>query len=217
MYTFETETTPELVEFYLIRHIEAEINKERHLIGGRSPGSPPTPLGIHQGEQLGYDLRERRLFPDAVRTSPTLRTHETARLSLQAMGVTLPIVEAEELHELSQGPNDGRPCREVYTPGVRMRHLFQGKNFKIEGGESINEVGLRMHNWMLRTAVEVSNQGGRRVFAYTHRGPIKYLAARLCDWSYIRTEHFTAVGNATLSLFTVQDGECRLIYLNGDA
>jgi broad specificity phosphatase PhoE len=200
-------------ELYFIRHAETLTNTTPYLIGGRSNESPLTPRGIKQALRLGNIMLAKQILPLRVFTSPAIRTWDTARYSLSAMRLTNiePIVQ-DDLQELAQGPAEGRLRTEVYTPAVQQQIEQLGLDFKLEGGESMNEVGMRMHNWM--TTI-FTDQAPGRYFVYTHGGAIKYLAARILGWDHDQTYN-TQIDNTSVNLFTIDRSLCQVKYLNRD-
>ncbi|MDB5184045.1 MAG: uncharacterized protein JWO07_726 [Candidatus Saccharibacteria bacterium] len=202
-----------LTELYLIRHAETVTNTNPHIIAGRTSGAPLTDRGLGQAVRLGANLRQQGLLPDAAYASPARRTRDTGYYSLSAMGIDIEPEIADEIQEQSHGLSEGLPRIGVYTPDVLRQIDRQGKNFRLEGGESMNEVGERMEDWVYDTFED--KQPGR-YFIYTHAGSIKYLASHIEDWSRIKTFE-TEVGNATLNLFLLKDGDLSLEYLNRDA
>lgn len=92
------------VELLLARHAESQNNllpRERHV-----PDPELTPLGRCQAEALGAALAACR--PDAVLSSPLLRSLETARPAVAACGapwrVWADLAETQRAH-----PGDGQP------------------------------------------------------------------------------------------------------------
>jgi broad specificity phosphatase PhoE len=154
-------------------------------------------------------------MPTASYASPAKRTRDTAYYSLSAMGIDMEPQITDEIQEQSHGLSEGLPRIGVYTPEVLRQIDRLGKNFRLEGGESMNDVGERMDDWVYETFDNDDHIGGR-FFIYTHAGAIKYLASHVEDWGRQRT-YETEVGNATLNLFLLRDGDLSLEYLNRDA
>lgn len=175
-------------ELYLIRHAETVMNTNPHLIGGRSNETPLTERGIEQAKRLGRAMLSKQIIPHKVFASPALRTIDTARYSLAEMSLDIePIVE-EAIQELGQGIWEGRPRIDAYTDSVLEDIARLGKDFKLERGESMNDVGHRMHKWISETFAAPNVDGvADRYFVYTHGGAIKYLASHILDWSHQQT------------------------------
>lgn len=199
----------ENTELYLIRHAESEMNTNPHLIGGRSNHTPLTVLGIMQAKNLGKHLLAEDILPDSVYSSPALRTLSTARYCLQSMGINQPITIDDRLQELGQGVSEGKPRDAIYTTQVMNDILRLGKDFKLDGGESMNDVARRMASW---AETNIASKGGRH-FAFTHGGAIKYWASSILDMSHLDT-YRTEIDNASFSLFTHTGGQWKVAYLN---
>lgn len=172
---------------YLIRHAQSEMNVQNHLIGGRSTETPLTEKGIEQARTLGRFLLRERITPSHVLSSPAVRTRETARHALAEMGVLCDLSIHDDLHEMGQGQWVGRPRAEVYTDAVKADIARLGKDFKLDGGESMNEVGLRMLNYL--TANMSDNPGDEPLtyLVFTHGLAIRCLVSHLFDWTHEQT------------------------------
>jgi broad specificity phosphatase PhoE len=151
-----------------------------------------------------------------VFVSPADRTLETARISLDAMQLDIEPIVQDEIQELSQGFAEGRLSAEIYTDEIRADIERLGKDFKLEGGESMNEVGQRMYQWVMKTFNREQVHGPQRHFIYTHGGAIKYLASHILGWDHERT-YATEIDNTSVNLFTFQDNELSVAYLNREA
>jgi broad specificity phosphatase PhoE len=202
------------VELYLIRHAETLMNTSPHLVGGRSNETPLTERGIEQAKQLGRSMLSKQIIPNKVFASPALRTIDTARYSLAEMGLdTKPLVE-DAIQELSQGIWEGRPRVDVYTDIVLEDIARLGKDFKLDGGESMNDVGHRMRKWITETFAESNTSDPvERDFIYTHGGAIKYLASHILGWSHKQT-YATEIDNTSVSLVVRTNDQWKVEYLN---
>lgn len=207
--------TPQ-TELYLIRHAETVMNTNPHLVGGRSNETPLTEHGVLQARFLGANLLRKNILADAAFTSPARRTKATGIYAHLAMAIYPPIYIEDEIQELSQGPWEGRLRSETYTDEVMTNILRLGKDFKLEGGESMNEVGVRMHNWALDRFGSGGDFGPGRYYVYTHGGAIKYLASHLLDWNHAHT-YATEIDNTSVSLFTLTGNQLEVAYLNRNA
>ncbi|TAH33955.1 histidine phosphatase family protein [Candidatus Saccharibacteria bacterium] len=204
-----------LTEVYLFRHAQTVVNTKPWLVGGRSNETELTPEGEEQARGLGRALLRRGIIPQTVSASTAKRAIMTARLSLAEMGLDIEPTTHEEILELSQGDAEGRPRVEVYTPEVLAAIEREGKDFKLAGGESMNEVGRRMLDWMNQHFTGSAAEPGPH-FVFTHGGTIKYAASSLLDWPRLQT-YETEIDNATANLFTHNGTLWHPTYLNRPA
>lgn len=202
-------------EFYLIRHAETVLNVNPHIVNGRSNETLLTYRGVEQSKRLGRALLQRNIIPGVVFSSPAVRTLATAGYSLSEMGLDLEPIVQDEIQELSQGNMEGRLRDEVYTEDTMIELKTKGKDFKLDGGESMNDVGNRMYNWMIHASASEQLDGLNRHFVYTHGGAIKCLASQILGWDQDQT-YKTEIRNTSVNLFTIQDGLCEVVYLNQD-
>lgn len=202
-------------ELYLIRHGQTVMNTKPEYVGGRSSETPLTATGIEQSKRLGRVMLAKSVLPHAVFSSPAIRAVDTARYSLAEMGLDVRPLVHDALHELGLGQGEGKLRSEVYTDTVSQDIARLGKDFRLEDGESMNDVGLRMNGWITETFAGESNEEPQRHFVYTHGGAIKYLASRILDWDHQRT-YRTEIDNASVNLFVLEGGVCSVMYLNRD-
>jgi broad specificity phosphatase PhoE len=185
---------------FLVRHGRSMVNDQADLIGGRCPLSPLTPVGRREAEEVGRALRDRRIVPHFVYTSPAVRARDTAFLALAKMDCSMNrVIVDERLHEQDVGEWAGCAASLVYDEEVLRRIQQQGKDFRPPRGESMNDVGRRMAAWL----DDLPDGEGRPVvvLAFTHGGAIRALASRIHQWSHART-YGTRPANASVSMVT---------------
>lgn len=190
------------VNLYLLRHAESTLNATgTHLIGGRSNEVELTREGVEQAKQLGRFLLSKNIQPDFIYSSPAVRTLATAHHSLAEMNIdTHPIID-DNLQELDQGLKVGHNRTDVYTDEVLAAITTLGKDFKLEGGESMNDVGVRMLN-AIATIADRHDTTNSTVtgLIYTHGLAIRCLASTVHNWSHKQT-YETEIPNASINLF----------------
>lgn len=134
-----------MIDLYLFRHAECEMNKATELVGGRSNSSELTSLGKSQAKLLGLRLARENLTFDHVYASPAKRTLGTAQIASGEVGFPHEkIVIDERIQELDQGDWEGRPRAECYTPETMKVLEDMGWDFKAPNGESRKEAEDRM-------------------------------------------------------------------------
>ena len=157
-----------MIGLYLIRHAECEANTHPEIIGGRSNNSPLTANGKEQARKLYQSLKFINF--DEIYCSPAVRAIETARIGL---GSLERIIITDKLQELDQGEWTGKVRKDTYTPEILEMMSKDQLNFKAPGGESQNEVTIRMKEWLDET--KVNHLTDHKIAAFAHNGAIKYL------------------------------------------
>lgn len=190
-------------ELYLIRHGESD-NISSDLIDGRNNEAPLTKRGVEQSRLLGKYFLENNIIPTRVFASPAIRTVQTANITLAAMNLGIEPTIAQEIQEMDQGCYVGRLRSEVYTLEVLAEIDRQGKDFKLPNGESINDVGARMHQWVEANIPNHTGPNIERIFVFGHGGAIKALASTIYNWSRVRTFE-SVTDNTSFTLFLNQD------------
>lgn len=211
--------TTQKAEIYLVRHAESEANLLPHLIAGRSSESPLTSRGVEQAQQLGLYMLDNEMVPINVFASPARRTRSTAAHALKQLGLEgMEPVVSTDLLEQSQGEYEGKVREEVYTDEIKAERERLGKNFKLPGAESMNEVGQRVDNWVQRTIEEVASERASeepiQIYGFTHAGSVANLASRILDWGRYETyQNQVAIPNASISRFVLDKGKLSVDYV----
>ncbi len=199
---------------YLFRHAESDWNlNKQHLIGGRSKHTPLSEKGEEQSYRLGLWIANRELKPDVVYFSPAVRTLETGRIALETAGILHEGIVDDRLQEMSQGQYEGTVRAEIYNQERKARAIAEGKDFKLETAESINDVAFRKGAWSEEAR---SRNGHHVIFAFTHGLAIRCYVGDLLGWS--RDEilaHETDNASATEIDFA-DDGTLQTIRFNID-
>ncbi len=174
-----------MTEFILVRHAESAMNVRPDLVGGYSEFAPITPLGERQARRLGRWLANHPEYqPNVTYTSPAVRTQQTLHhiLTEAQLKHHTPTLD-ERLRELGQGEAEGQPRAAIYTEEVVARINQELFDFKLPGGESLNEVGNRMLEWMSEAALRHPDQ---TVLVATHGLATRCLAGKIEGWEHKR-------------------------------
>jgi broad specificity phosphatase PhoE len=187
------------VTIFLIRHGEGNHNLSPETIAGRASHALLTERGQQQPERLGRLLAARGLRPTKVFASPAVRTVDTATITLAAGGWdNISVTVQDDLQERSHGVWEGKPRSEAYTP-VRLAQIAtQQKDFKLPGGESMNEVAARGLRWLNQVAPKPTLEP-QLYFVFTHVGFIRNIVGSLSGWDHEQI-HDTFVDYATVTI-----------------
>lgn len=198
-------------EVYLIRHANSEYNHDfPHLICGRNNSVPLTERGIEQSKNLGRHLLRAGLFPTQVHISPAVRTMATAVYSLGELWVDIEPQIDYALQEMSQGIFEGLDRDETYNEAVKAEILRVEKDFKLEGGESMNETCARMQGWLDDTAELTAPDS--RTFVYTHGMAIRCLLGGMYGWSHEQTRATGITPNTSIAKLVFDGSQWELDY-----
>lgn len=192
------------MDVYLFRHGRSESNDTVDVILGRCEGSPLVPTGVAQARQLGAALGQAGVRPAAVFSSPTARARSTARLAVEAAGLSCEVIEDASLHEQDVGSWFGQVASRTFDQACLAEIGRLGKDFRPPGGESINDVGARMLAWLDRFDSSSAMTAGP-VFAVTHGGAIRSLVSLIMEWSHART-YETKPENCSVTLIRRRPG-----------
>jgi len=128
-------------ELYIIRHGETELNR-LGIVQGRGVNADLNDTGIAQAAAFFNKYSEVKF--DKIYTSSLKRTHQTVKGFID---LGLPWEQLDGLDELAWGEWEGKPnteeAREAFREVVRQWQIGN-YNAKFEGGESPNDVGVRL-------------------------------------------------------------------------
>lgn len=199
-----------MTEFLFVRHGESTGNLTPERICGRSNDLPLTDRGREQARLLGEYLGAAKYFPDIIVSSGAIRANKTAELATTAAGLLYPIHIDERLQEVSQGPYEGQPRSEVYTPeAVELYQLNESLRSKLPGAESIAEAQERMLSFV-GDAYRLLPNG--TVLVFGHGLAIRALVGALMNSSREGVLE-SKTPNVSLTSITVADGQAHVNYL----
>jgi broad specificity phosphatase PhoE len=197
---------------YLARHAESVLNVNGHIIGGRSNETPLTPRGVEQAVGLGQFIRRTNLNPDYAFSSPAVRALETTRIAFEHAGYDHSVTIEDGVQELDQGQWTGLQRDKIYTPQVLKIIENSDKSFKAPGGESMDDVGIRMLDTLDERVDKLLEETPTTLWFSTHGFAIKCFASCIHNWSRHRT-YTSEVPNASVTLFTRTNRKWKLEYL----
>lgn len=152
----------------LIRHGETVYNIEERMQGVRE--IELSPRGMDEAIQLGNRLRDERIEPHRVYTSPVKRARDTA----ERLGLPAPVVPVDGLRARNLGDLEGLTKSEIRTrfPGA-LENLIRWDWLPPGGDETLRHMFQRAGR-DLETLVERERQAGL-LLAVTHSGVLEAL------------------------------------------
>lgn len=194
-------------EIYIIRHGETELNR-LGIVQGRGVDSDLNDTGRAQASAF-FNQYSTVVF-DKIYTSELKRTQQTVQ---QFIDLGLPWEKHAGLDELAWGLWEGQPNTEEARHAFRdMVEQWQGGNYeaKFEGGESPNEVGLR-----LQETVELikSRTDEKRILICMHGRAMRLLLCLLLEKPLSEMGDFPHQ-NTTLYKMSYADGQFAVLDFN---
>jgi broad specificity phosphatase PhoE len=203
-----------VVELLLVRHGESvgnvaaasasESGADTIDVEMRDADVPLSQTGVEQAHALGAGLarlaEEHR--PDAVWCSPYRRAEDTARLALEAAGLSLPLRVDERLRDRDLGVLDLLTTQGVAArfPEEAARRRWLGKFYhRPPGGESWADMALR-----IRTLLSDLDrlEEGRRVLLVCHDAvvmTVRYVCEQLTESQVLEIASDDPVRNVSLT------------------
>jgi len=156
---------------YLIRHGEIEANVNRHWHG--STDSELNENGRRQAQQMALHVAKNHPEISAVYCSPLRRTFHTA--SPLAKRLNLDLQADADLREYSIGHLEGTPYEELMDKHEFFKSIASNPDYAPEGGESLNQVCLRVVAALTRLkkrhqgqSIAIVSHGAAMGIALTH-------------------------------------------------
>jgi broad specificity phosphatase PhoE len=185
----------------LARHGETDWNREYRFQGWADP--PLNATGRAQAVDLSVELMTEELA--AVYSSPLRRAYETAEVVAASRGLEPVTVDA--LREVDVGSWSGLTREEIEQrfPEQYARWLDYGQGW--EDGETYEQMAERVVRAVLELAAA---QGGERILAVTHGGPMRAVSAFGDHISYAEARRRSpVVANTAVLEFAVEAGALR--------
>jgi broad specificity phosphatase PhoE len=194
-------------EIYIIRHGETELNR-LGIVQGRGVDSDLNDTGRAQAVAF-YNYYKDIQF-DKIYTSVLKRTHQTVK---QFIDLGLPWEQHTGLDELAWGLWEGQPnSAEARHAFLEVVEKWQGGNYeaKFEGGESPNDVSLRMNE-----TIELikSRTDEKRILVCMHGRAMRLLLCMLLEKPFSQMGDFPHQ-NTTLYKISFDDGHFSVIDFN---
>lgn len=192
-----------MTEIYLARHPEIVFNADGSLVGGRSNHIGLTPFGEWQAHAFPEAFLAHYPRPDVLYTSSARRAVALTDSFASQLGFDTYTID-DALIEMSQGHAEGKPRDTIYTKAVVRRIQQELFDFRLAGGESLNDVTKRMTEWALRMHELHPHQ---RIYASSHGQAIRALARGVLGWDHFETtrDPQKIVPNVSVSKFIVDD------------
>lgn len=167
---------------YLVRH--GEVHNPDDILYERTPGFHLSERGREQVHKLGKFLSTEKIH--AIYASPLERTRETAEIIASYHGIT-EITPDERLLEVRAPALVGKKLSEL----VESRWNLYMDEFLRAGGETLEEIYLRMHAFLSEAAVKHADQA---IVVVSHGDPVvatavSYLGKPL-HIDHMRGSHF---------------------------
>jgi broad specificity phosphatase PhoE len=180
-----------MLDIYLIRHAESEMNAKQHLISGRSNHTKLSEKGLLQAEKLRRAFESQGIVFDEVHASIAVRALDTALISTAGMGFTIDnIITSEEIVELSQGDWEGKERVLIYTPEQIALMNADHLRFQPPNGDSQQMVEDRMFDYIERIRkshpeTDLYNVPAvdKKIGVFSHGMAIRCLLRKIMDFS----------------------------------
>jgi len=200
----------------LIRHAESRWVERANAspvacFGGRMTEIALSDTGRIQATQLGLYAKRHDILPTAFCASPAKRARETHQLSsIARFGVHRSVELDPRLHELDWGKWTGQPRGIVDARPFQRARARAGLRFTPPGGESYDEVGRRVREYIREMA---RSMGGGHLWVFTHKNAIVGAVQPFMRWSWEQARA-ASVGLVTLTRLEFDGRNLKLVFFN---
>jgi len=188
-----------LTTLYIIRHGETDTNRTQRIAGRYQAAL--TGLGL---QQAGLTAAYLQNIPfDAVYASDLTRAIRTAEKIAQPRG--LQVIPDKQLSEIDLGDweNLSLPQVQAGWPALYEQWMYNQGYCHCPNGESVPQVQSRIFNAVTRLA---KLHDGQTLCIVSHGLVIKTLYAKACGYTLDSLRTLQYVSNASVSLFTFENG-----------
>lgn len=152
---------------YVVRHGEAEGNREGRFLGQVNP--PLTETGREQARRQGQRLKG--LGIERIVASDLMRAHTTAAIIGEELG--LPVRITPQLREVNHGVIDGWMAADINASDYGRAREADRYNYRPPEGESYKDIESRILSALVPPPPCPT-------LLVTHLGPMRVLLHRLC-------------------------------------
>ncbi len=206
-----------MLDLYLLRHAESQMNVHSSLIGGRSHETPLSSQGKIQSTLLGKRFIYEGVTFDEIYSSPALRALQTAEKVCQELHYPFnSVIKLEALLEISQGDWEGKELKEVYTSETNLQIALDPWNFKPPRGESQKEVEERIYGSFVEKLIERTTFETLKIATFTHGRAIKCLLRKIMNFNPELT-YKIHIDNSSITRLTYCEEKWEIFTINDTA
>lgn len=188
---------------YVVRHGEAEGNREGRFLGQVNP--PLMQTGREQARRQGQALKG--LGIERILASDLVRAHTTAAIIGEELG--LPVHVTPLLREVNHGVIDGWMAADINASEYGREREADRYNYRPPEGESYRDIETRI----LSTLTPPPKS---QTLLVTHLGPMRVLLHRLCGYTEVDAAS-AKIGHDAILALTITGANWSGAFLRGAA
>lgn len=173
---------------------------------GRRTDLPLVASGEAQAKRIGDYLRRRQMVPDAVFAAPLKRSHDTARLAVEALGCNLTITLDARFNEIDYGPDENQPESAVVARIGAQALRDWNDCARVPPGWQADPHAIT-HNWLAFGDACRQSFGGQTVLVVTSNGIARFAPHLTGDFEAFRRRHDIKIATGALCFFRVQGSQ----------
>ncbi len=164
-----------------------------------------------RAKSIGLYLKDHDLIPQAVYAAPLLRTMQTAKLAVEAMGLQTPILPINDFVEIDYGPDENKTEEEVLLrlgngnpeEGKKIIDAWN-QDATVPDGWDVNPMQI-IATW--RDFAENTAIKNRTTLLVTSNGILRFAPYLTGDFEKFSQEHDIKVSTGGICMFEKEENE----------
>lgn len=167
---------------------------------------PLVESGQEQARRLGVYLRYRQLQPHVVLSARLQRSYETARLALEALGCSVPIITDAMFDEIDYGPDENKTDAEVMARiGQQALQDWESQG-KVPDGWQVHPQAI-MQNWLAFGKRCRHEWHGKTILVVTSNGIARFAPRLIGTLEDFAQTHGLKMATGAVSVFRVDHNQ----------
>lgn len=154
---------------------------------------------------MGQYLKEHRLIPDVVYSSPLLRTQETAKIAVKESGISNPVFTLDIFKEIDYGPDENKTKDEVIARIGSQAHKDWEENNVIPSGWKI-DANTITKNWLDFGEQIRAHDDNETILVVTSNGIARFAPHLTGDFENFRRNHPLKLSTGALAILEYKNG-----------
>lgn len=172
---------------------------------GAGTDIPLVEKGRDQARAIGRYLKENRLIPDVVYSSPLQRAQETAKIAVKESGVSNPVFTLDIFNEIDYGPDENKPEHEVIARIGAAGIENWDKRGIIPPGWNADAAEI-IANWKDFAGQARAHDDNETILVVTSNGIARFAPHLTGDFESFRRNHPLKLSTGALGILEYKNG-----------
>lgn len=174
---------------------------------------PLSSSGIIQAKNIGYYLKQNKIFPAAVFTSDLQRTQQTAKIALETANIDILPIKRSMFNEIDYGADEGKTYEQVVAR-IGIRSLEDWDSMAVVPDGWIADVDQIVKNWQEFAAEMLKTYPNQTILVVTSNGIARFAPYLTNDFFNFNQIHKIKLATGSLGSLTWHAGNWQIDYWN---